>query len=41
MCGSQKKIKTELVKGTNLVYVTLIMKMGNVIENDVEMSQKF
>ena len=34
MCGSQEKMKTELVKGTNLV----LMKMGNVIEKALEMS---
>ena len=36
----KERIKTELVKGTNLVYVTLIMKMGNVIENVIEILKK-
>ena len=40
MYGSGKKVKIELIKGTNLVLVTLIMKMENVTENVVEMSQK-
>ena len=40
MYGSREKVKIELIKGTNLFQVTLIMKMGNVTENVVEMSQK-
>ena len=33
MYGSREKVKIELIKGTNLVLVTLIMKMENVTEN--------
>ena len=40
MYGSREKVKIELIKGTNLFQVTLIMKIGNVTENVVEMSQK-
>ena len=41
MYGSREKVKIELINGTNLFQITLIMKMGNVTENVVEMSQKF
>ena len=40
MYGSREKAKIELIKGTNLFQVTLIMKIGDVTENVVEMSQK-
>ena len=33
MYGSREKVKIELIKGTNLFQVTLIMKMGNGTEN--------
>ena len=40
MYGSGKKVKIELIKGTNLVLVTLIMKMENVTENVIEILRK-
>ena len=40
MDGSGKKVKIELIKGTNLVLVTLIMKMENVTENVIEILRK-
>ena len=40
MYGSREKVKIELIKGTNLFQVTLIMKMGNVTENVVEILRK-
>ena len=36
MYGSREKVKIELIKGTNLFQVTLIMKIGDVTENVVE-----
>lgn len=40
MYGSREKVKIELIKGTNLFQVTLIMKMGNVTENVIEILRK-
>ncbi len=40
MYGSREKVKIELIKGTNLVLVTLIMKMENVTENVIEILRK-
>ena len=40
MYGSREKVKIELIKGTNLFQVTLIMKIGNVTENVIEILRK-
>lgn len=40
MYGSREKVKIELIKGTNLFQVTLIMKMRNVTENVIEILKK-
>lgn len=40
MYGSREKVKIELIKGTNLFQVTLIMKIGDVIENVIEILRK-